>query len=250
MPRTIQAPPPFLRLLPGSLSAVLLTCEHAARSLPAPLRAGADEREILRSHWGWDPGAWDLTRSLSGRTGFGAVGARWSRLVVDPNRRIDDPTLIRNDAEGVALSFNHGLTASERERRIGAYHAPYHAEIDRLLMRRIVRGIRPVVLAIHSFTPVLHRHRRDFDVGVLYDDHAVLARRLARRVRAAGFRVRMNEPYSGIAGMMYAADRHGSHLGLPCLELEVNQGRIGSREQAEEVAGRLAGAISALGDDV
>jgi predicted N-formylglutamate amidohydrolase len=116
-------------------------------------------------------------------------------------------------------------------------------------MRRLVRGVRPVVLAIHSFTPVLHRHRRDFDVGVLYDDHAVLARRLARRVRAEGFRVRMNEPYSGIAGMMYAADRHGSHLDLPCLELEVNQARIGTRERAEEVAARLAAAIAALGDE-
>jgi predicted N-formylglutamate amidohydrolase len=250
MSRSSQARSPFLRLRPASLSAVLLTCEHARHALPPPLRAAApDELEILRSHWGWDPGAWDLTRALSRRTGFGAVGARWSRLVIDPNRRIDDPTLIRHEAEGVALSFNQRLAPSERERRIDAYHAPYHAEIDRLLMRRIVRGIHPAVLAIHSFTPVLHRHRRDFDVGVLYDDHAVLARRLARRVRAAGFRVRMNEPYSGIAGMMYAADRHGSHLDLPCLELEVNQARIGTRDQAEEIAGRLADAIAALGDD-
>ena len=250
MSRPSNVRPPFLRLRPGSLSPVLLTCEHAAHDLPRPVRTRSGESDILRSHWGWDPGAWDLTRSLSRVTGFGAVGARWSRLWIDPNRRIDDPTLIRTDVEGAAMSFNRRLTAAERERRIGTYHAPYHAEIDRLLMRRIVRGVHPVVLAIHSFTPVLGGHRRDFEVGVLYDDHAVLARRLARGVRAAGFRVRMNEPYSGIAGMMYAADRHGSHLDLPCLELEINQARIDTRGRAEAVAGRLAPAIAALGEDL
>jgi predicted N-formylglutamate amidohydrolase len=68
-------------------------------------------------------------------------------------------------------------------------------------------------------------------------------------VRAAGLRVRMNEPYSGMAGMMYAADRHGSHLDLPCLELEVNQALIATRPQAEEVGARLARAIASLAED-
>jgi predicted N-formylglutamate amidohydrolase len=102
------------------------------------------------------------------------------------------------------------------------------------------------VLAVHSFTPVLHRRERRFDVGILYDDHVGLARRLARGCRAAGFRVRYNEPYSGIAGMMYAADRHGSHLGLPCLEIEINQAAIGARAAAERVARRLAPAVASL----
>jgi predicted N-formylglutamate amidohydrolase len=236
----------YLRCHPASLSPLVLTCEHATHRLPAPHRASAGDRPLLRSHWGWDPGAWAVTRELSRRLGCGAIGGRWSRLLIDLNRRIDDPTLIRPEAEGIALSFNRRVGVAERERRIATFHVPYHAEVDRQLTRRIVRGVRPVLLAVHSFTPTLHHRPRRFDVGVLYEDHVRLARRLAAGCRAAGFRTRYNEPYSGMAGMMYAADRHGSHLDLPCLEIEINQARIDSPAAAREVAGRLVPAIGAL----
>ena len=42
-------------------------------------------------------------------------------------------------------------------------------------------------------------------------------------LRDAGLRVRYNQPYSGIEGLMYAVQRHGSHHCLPCIELEFNQ---------------------------
>lgn len=237
---------PFLACRAASLSPLYLTCEHARHRLPPPYVAGDGDRPVLRTHWGWDPGAWSVTRELSRLLGCGAIGGRWSRLLIDLNRRIDDPTLIRPDAEGIALSFNRKVGVAERERRIARFHVPYHAEVDRQLTRRIVRGIHPVLLAVHSFTPVLHHRPRRFDVGVLYEDHVRLARRLAAGCRAAGFRVRYNEPYSGMAGMMYAADRHGSHLELPCLEIEINQARIDTPESARDVARRLAPALAFL----
>lgn len=237
---------PFLSLRPRSTTAVYLTCEHASRRLPAPANPTPGERAILASHWGIDIGAWALTRELSRRGGYGAIGGRWSRLLIDLNRRVDDPTLVRPDAEGMTLSWNHGVDAAEIERRALAYHAPYHAEIDRQLVRRIVRGVRPVVLAIHTFTAVLHHRRRNFDVGVLYDEHTALARRMARTIRRSGLTVRYNQPYSGMAGMMYAVDRHGSHLDLPCLELEVNHDRLSDPEQVDAVADAVAPAVEEL----
>jgi predicted N-formylglutamate amidohydrolase len=122
----------------------------------------------------------------------------------------------------VTLPWNRDLKARDLERRVMDYHAPYHNEIDRLILRRVVRGVRPVVFAVHSFTPVYDGRPRRFDVGILYEHHRIPARLIARHVRAAGFSVRYNQPYSGMAGMMYAVDRHGSHHGLPCLEIEIN----------------------------
>jgi len=58
-------------------------------------------------------------------------------------------------------------------------------------------------------------------------------------LREAGLRVRYNQPYSGMAGMMYSVDRHGSHHRLPCLEIEVNQKMF---ERGDAVR-RLAAAI-------
>jgi predicted N-formylglutamate amidohydrolase len=213
---------PFISVAPQGLGSIVLTCEHATNRLPFRLRRTADERRILDSHWGWDIGAWQLTRDLARGLRTSAIGGRWSRLVIDLNRRADDAGLVRSEAGGVVLSWNRDVDAPEVERRLLDYHAPYHMEVDRLIMRRLVRGVRPLLFAVHTFTPVFDGRPRRFDVGVLYERHGSLAHRLGRSLRREGLDVRYNQPYSGMAGMMYSADRHGKHHELPCLELEAN----------------------------
>jgi len=214
---------PFVLLAARTLVPLVLTCEHASHRLPAHCAPDLEERRILRRHWGYDIGAWEVTRSLSRALGASAIGGRWSRLWIDLNRRVDDPTLIRERVEGRDLSWNARLEPIERERRVLGQHAPYHEALDRLIIRRLVRDVRPLLLAIHTFTPSLNGSVRAFDAGVLFEREERLARSLARDLRRGGLRVRYNAPYSGIAGMMYSVDRHGKHHGLPCLELELNQ---------------------------
>ena len=237
---------PFLRLRPQGLSVLVLTCEHASSRLPARLLRDSASREILRTHWASDLGAWRITRGLSRRLGASGVGARWSRLVIDVNRPVGDPTLILREADGVSLPWNRKLSPAEVERRLMEYHVPYHAEIDRLVARRLVRGISPFLLAVHTFTPRLGRSRRRFDAGVLYIDHRDLARRLGRGLRAEGLTVRYNQPYSGPAGLMYSVDRHGSHHRLPCLEIEINPERVATNRGVHATVAALAGALGPL----
>jgi predicted N-formylglutamate amidohydrolase len=181
--------------------------------------------------------------------GTSAIGGRWSRLVIDLNRRLDDPTLIRHDAGGERLSWNDGISVADLEQRILDFHAPYHQQVDRLIVQRLVRGVRPLVFSVHSFTPVYRKRRRGFEVGVLYDKHPDLAHRLGRALRDAGLVVRYNQPYSGMAGLMYSADRHGTHYGLPCLELEVNQGLL-DRQAIVSRLGRIVSlAVGELATD-
>lgn len=235
---------PFTTLRPDARTPLLLSCEHATSRLPAPYRASVAERSVLASHWGWDPGAWALTRELSRRLRACAVGTRWTRLLVDPNRRADDPTLIRRCVEGHELSWNRALGAEEIERRLEVFYGPYHEELDRRIRGRLVRGIRPLIFAVHSYTPEFAGRRRDYPIGVLYDGDRAAAHRLGRLLRGAGLPVRYNQPYSGKRGLMYSAHRHGTHHGLPSLELEVNQGLF---EGAGGIAGRarrLAEAIA------
>lgn len=250
-------PAPFMSLCSSSLSPIVLTCEHATNRLPFPARLDHEQRAILDAHWGWDIGAWQLTRELARGLGASAVGGRWSRLILDLNRPVDDPALIRRHAESVELSWNRRLSRAEIDRRIATIHVPYHAEVDRLIARRLVRGIRPLLLAIHSFTPSLGGRPRAFNVGVLYEHHERVARRFGCAIRRRGPSVRYNQPYSGKQGMMYSMDRHGTHHRLPCLELEVNQAlsrrpsarltRVlleALRETADWVAGRRVRRVS------
>jgi len=205
-----------------------------------------EDRPLLRSHWGYDPGAWNLTRELARRLGAGAIGGRWSRLVIDVNRRVDDPSLVLQTVGGTPVSFNAGLDLAEIERRIFAYHAPYHQEVDRWILRRTVRGSRPLLLAVHSFTDVLRGRRREFEIGILYEKHRAMAHAVGRSLRGAGWSVRYNQPYSGMKGMMYAADRHGTHHGLPCLELEVNQALFARRGMVARLGAAVAPAVRDL----
>src|SRR5262249_12423869 len=150
------------------------------------------------------------------------------------NRDPEDPSLILAVSDGVPIPGNATVSAAERRRRIRLYHAPYHARVDRAVARATGRARRSVraaqdtgpavvssarrpaevrILALHSFTPVLAGAARRLDIGVLYDRHPELARALGRRLQDEGYRVGYNQPYSGLAGLIYSARRHGSAYG-------------------------------------
>jgi len=222
----------------------VLTCEHAGKRFPHRGGLSADDRALLNTHWGWDIGAWELTQEVSKRLNAAAIGSIWSRLWVDLNRHVGDPTLVRSEAEGRPLSWN-AIRPEEIERRLDVYYYPFHVEIDRLIARHVLHGVKPLILAVHSFTPELHGRKRNFDIGVLYEHHRGPAYRFGRALKAAGLRVRYNEPYSGVDGMMYSADRHGAHHRLPCLELEINQGLFDERGTAIRLARAVAPALRA-----
>jgi len=237
---------PFQVVGARSLAPLVLTCEHAASRIPVTGQRSPSLRRLLQSHWARDGGAWQLARAVAGRADATAVGGRWSRLWIDLNRRADDAELVLPEVDGVPLPWNRGLSESALERRITDYHAPYHAAIDHQIVRRVARGIRPLVVAIHSFTPVYNGKPRPFDVGVLYEHHRGPAQRVARAVRAAGFTVRYNQPYSGAAGMMYSADRHGSHHGLVCLELEINDSLVRRPARFARLESAVVAALGAV----
>ncbi len=224
----------------------MLTCEHASNRIPGGAPRAQQLRELLETHWAWDIGGWSLTRDLAARLGTSAIGGRWSRLWIDLNRRVDDPALVRRDAGGLDLPWNRRVTPAEIERRVVDVHAPYHNQIDELILRRLVRGVRPLVFAVHTFTPEYDGEVRRFDVGLLYEAHRRPAQRIARHLRESGFSVRYNQPYSGMAGMMYAVDRHGSHHRLPCLEIEVNHAMFEQPARAARLGAVVAAALREL----
>jgi predicted N-formylglutamate amidohydrolase len=229
---------------PQSLSPIVLTCEHASCRLPRPLAPRiAEERRILLSHWGWDIGAWSAASGLARRLRATAIGGAVSRLVVDLNRAAGDPSLVRTLADGVRLSWNAGVPPDRLERRLRSWHTPYHVALDDQILRRLVRGVRPLLFAVHSFTGVYEGRARDFDMGVLFDRSRNEAHLLMRNLRREGLRVRANQPYSGRAGMMYAIHRHGAHHGLPCLELEMHQDLFAPAGAAGRIAAVVARAL-------
>ena len=147
------------------LGPMVISCEHASKALPAGMAATDRDRQWLQTHWGWDIGAREVTQNLVELTGSVAVCSKISRLVSDANRDPKAPTWIRTEVEGEALSFNQGLSATEREERRLRYHAPYHQVLDEVLAQRMSRGGDLLLFSVHSFTPDYMGQKREMESG-------------------------------------------------------------------------------------
>lgn len=217
-------------------SPVFLTCEHASQRLPEGYRWHPHDERLVGTHWAYDLGAAEITRELAAALGAPAVLSRFSRLLLDPNRSEDSPTLFLAEAEGAPVELNRDLDAAERERRILRFHQPFHGAID----TRLAAYRAEILFSIHSFTPVYDGQERWMEVGVLFDEEEELAERMAAAIREAGFATAMNEPYSGKAGLIYSAGRHARAHRRRAVELEVRQ----DLSVRPEVRARLVGALA------
>jgi predicted N-formylglutamate amidohydrolase len=230
----------FRLLRPEGLPGLLLVCDHATNRIPESLGTlglSAAERE---THIAWDIGAGALTEALSQKLGAPAVLANFSRLVVDPNRGLDDPTLITALSDGILVPGNRNLTPAAREARIAKFYAPYHAAIGEALARARRKGSAPVIFSIHSFTPVWRGAMRPWHLGILWNKDDRVVRPLLKRLRAERtFIAGDNEPYSGeLPGD--TMDQHGTALGLAHALIEVRQDLLAQASDVAKLADRLA----------
>jgi predicted N-formylglutamate amidohydrolase len=160
-----------------------------------------------------------LTEELARALDAPAVVSEFSRLVVDPNREEDSPTLFRELADGIPVALNATVTARDREMRLARFYRPFHAAVD----RAAAETRAPVLLSVHTFTPLYEGSPRHMEIGVLFNREEELAERIGKSLRAAGFRIAMNEPWSGRDGLIYSAERHADAHGKAALELEIRQ---------------------------
>ena len=205
-------------MVPGG-AGIVVTCEHASERMPEPWEWPAADRWLVGTHWAYDIGAADLTRELVEDLGGVALLARFSRLLADPNRPEDSPTLFRELAEGHPVELNRDLSAEERERRLFRLYRPYHRTASEV----VAESDTPIVMSLHTFTPVYEGEPRELEVGVLFDTEQELAESLAAALREVGLRVALNEPYSGQQGLIFAVDQHARAHGRHAVELEVRQ---------------------------
>ncbi|HUG63541.1 MAG TPA: N-formylglutamate amidohydrolase [Methylomirabilota bacterium] len=231
-PQTASAEPPF-EWIPGDRSSgLLLICDHASNVVPAPygdlgLPASAFERHIA-----YDIGCAAMTRRLAKRSGAPALLTRFSRLLIDPNRGEDDPTLVMRLSDGALIPGNARIDDAERTRRIELFHRPYHAAIDAELTAMMATGVVPAIASIHSFTPAWRGIARPWHVGILWDLDDRLNRPLIDALRADGsLMVGDNEPYDG-ALRNDTLFRHGTRRGLAHTLIEVRQDLVADAEKA------------------
>ena len=217
----------------------LITCDHASNHVPDDVNGGTLglPKADMDRHIAYDIGAKGVTQHLAKLLQAPAILSKFSRLVIDPNRGEDDPTLMMRLYDGTIIPGNRYADTTEIQRRLETYHRPYHAALSKLAARQD----DTVICAVHSFTPRLNsRAARPWHIGVLFAHDDRLARPLLDRLGAEpDLCVGENEPYLGhLPGD--AIDRHALQNGRPNVLLEIRQDLIETKENQIQWAERLA----------
>ncbi len=227
----------------GRAGPFVVTCDHATNTVPEFV-AGGDlgiSAEEMARHIAWDVGALGVARELARRLDAPLVHSDFSRLVIDPNRGEDDPTLIMKLYDGTIIPANRHVDAAERERRLAKCYRPYHQRLADLLAEREAAGRGPVIIAVHSFTPRLNGHAmRPWQVGILHHDPNPFAEALIASLRTeSDLCVGDNEPYPGylVGDSMY---RHAMLPGRPYALIELRNDLIRDAAGQGAWAARLA----------
>jgi predicted N-formylglutamate amidohydrolase len=149
-------------------------------------------------------------------------------------------------SDGAVVPGNARVDDREVQQRIARFYDPYDDAIADAIQRAIVAGHPPVIVTIHSFTPVWRGWPRPWHVGILWDADDRFARPLLDGLEAEdGLVVGDNEPYDGaLAGD--TIDRHATVRGLANALIEIRQDLIASDEGAEEWADRFARLLEPL----
>ena len=187
---TSDEPPACEVINAGGAGTAFLVCDHASNRVPRLLGNLGLEPAQLADHIGWDPGAAEVARRLSGHLDAPLGLSGYSRLAVDCNRPPDSRESITEQSAGVSVPGESGAHA----RRSGDAHRPYHEAITQLLDRRA--GRPSLLLSIHSFTPELAGQRRPWDIAISYGRDRGLAALMLEALEADGkLVVGDNEPY-------------------------------------------------------
>lgn len=228
---------------------IVLLVDHASNAIPDEFDGLGLSGEELRAHIAWDIGAAELARELAARLQAVAVLARFSRLVIDPNRELDDPSLIVDFSDHIPVSGNQNMSEAERQHRIDAYYAPYHDACTRTVDAARSRGGRPLVIGLHSFTPTMATGEpRPWQVAVMWDADPGLAHAIARPLEAEGLTVGFNEPYSG-HGLFHSVRYHGGEARLPHAQIEVRQDLLADPAAISEWGDRFEAILGQLGNE-
>ena len=237
---------PYITLNPNSITPVLLVCDHASNRFPKSLGTmGLDYLDRL-SHITVDIGSRATTESLAKQLNTTAILCQYSRLIVDCNRNISDNSAYLDKSDGVDIPGNQNLNNKEKEIRESEIYWPYHNAIDTQISRLKRQKVSPIIISIHSFTPVFNGNKREWEVGVLWDKDPTTARIFINKLTEAGFLVGDNKPYSGKDPEDFTLDYHAEIIGLPHVGIEIRQDLINNDDGVMRISNTLQKVISSL----
>tara|TARA_R110002096_G_scaffold97354_3_gene216988 strand:- start:3289 stop:4068 length:780 start_codon:yes stop_codon:yes gene_type:complete len=222
---------------PNGASSVVLVCEHATHFIPTDFNNLGLLPDDRQSHVAWDPGAAVVAQTLSRTLDAVLVQGVVSRLVYDCNRPPSAPSAMPERSEIIDVPGNRDLTHIEKTARVENYYEPFRAS----LAAAINKQNNPIIVTIHSFTPIFHGKKRQVEIGVLHDSDTRLADALLKSAPDhTAYVIQRNEPYGPDHGVTHTLTEHAISAGHMNVMLEIRNDLIATQDQQIQMAQMIA----------
>ena len=223
-------------------SPFLMISDHAGNAVPAALDQLGLPQDELDRHIGYDIGILGVSERLSDLLRVPLIFQRYSRLVVESNRRFTSPDSIAPTSDGTVVPGNAVLGDEARRQRIDEIVEPYHREISGRLDKLVATPVAPILISMHSFAPMLRVNGspRPWPIGLCYGDNRHFSDAvLACLDREPDLMVGRNEPYGVSMLKDYSIPVHAEERGIAYVEIEIRQDLIATAEGQTAWAERL-----------
>lgn len=174
----------------------IVTAEHASAEIPNSLKLALQNYAAsCETHQVYDPGTKAIAEELAHKLSCPLILGQFSRLAVDLNRSIGNPSQFS--------PIVYDLCESEKARLLTEIFIPFRAEARRSIEAAQHEDCTVVHLSIHSFTKTFQGKRRDVDLGILFDDQRpaeeAFSKKLLKLLKIVlpDLEIRPNEPYHG-----------------------------------------------------
>ncbi len=210
---------------------ILIIADHASNYIPGSLDNLGLNKNLFNTHIAYDLGVKELCIDLSKLLKSKYIIGEYSRLIVDLNRDLLDPTLIPEIVDRKIIPKNINLSENEKKIRITEVYNRYHNNIKRTIKSDHIT----ILISLHSFNPIFKNKKRNIHFGILSNEDRRLSNCIITDMRRRGLKVGDNEPYEGnlIGDTMY---KHGLKNNLHHTLIEVRNDLLSSTTNIHRVS--------------
>ena len=216
--------------MPPSVN-LLIIADHASNYIPKKYNnLGLKKKDVI-SHKAYDPGIKDLAINLSIKFNSHLVLGEYSRLLIDCNRDIYDPTLISVISDRNIILGNKKITRKERIYRINKIYRPYHEKINRKIVEKKIN----IIVSLHSFNPIFKGKKRLLKYGILSNQDRRLSDLIINELKKNKNIVGDNKPYKGslIGDTLY---KHALKRGIHHSLIEIRNDLLSNVKKIDQVS--------------
>ena len=217
---------------------ILIIADHASNFIPEQYNNLGLSEKLIQSHIAYDIGVRKLSIELSKKLKAHLVYGSHSRLLVDLNRGVKDPTLISTISHGVKIIQNYKLSSSDKKFRIEKIYNNYHNTISKIIKKNKIN----VIISLHSFNPYYKNKKRNIKFGILSNNDRRYSDIIIEILNKKGYMVGDNQPYEGnlLEDTMY---KHGLQNGILHTLIETRNDLLKSPKNISRIVNILFEAI-------